>query len=100
MHLPRVEGEFTHKIDKDTVCVKRMRDNKAPMYKEKSPARDTAGQDQIQIVTEDESDRRVLMYKEKLLTWETAEQGQIQTVTEDEGDSRVPMYRESSLARR
>ena len=92
MHLSRVEDEFMHKvdkeIDKDTVCVKRMGDNKVPMYKEKSPARDTADQDQIQIVTEDESDRRVLMYKEKLLARETADQGRIQTVTEDEGDCR------------
>ena len=73
---------------------------KVLMHKEKSPARDTAGQDQIQIVTEDESDRRVLMYKEKLLARETADQGQTQIVTEDEGDSGVPMYEEKSLARR
>ena len=89
-----------HRMDKDTVCIKRMGDNKVPMYKEKSPARDTADQDQIQIVTEDKSDRRVLMYKEKLLARETADQGQIQTVTEDEGDSRVPTHEEKSLARR
>ena len=47
-----------HKIDKETVCVKRMRDNEAPNYEEKSPARDTAGHDQIQTMTEDEGDRR------------------------------------------
>ena len=42
-------------------------DNKVPMYKEKSPARDTADQGQIQIVTEDEGDSGVPMYEEKSL---------------------------------
>ena len=95
MHLSRVEDEFMHKvdkeIDKDTVCVNGMGNIKAPMDKEKSPVRNTAGQ--TQIVTEDESDRRVLMYKEKLRARETADQGQIQTVTEDKGDHREFMQR-------
>ena len=97
MHLSRVEDEFMHKvdkeIDKDTVCVKRMGDNKVPMYKEKSPARDTADQDQIQIVTEDEGDSGVPMYEEKSLA---RRQKGTQTVylcrVEDESDKRVLMY--------